>query len=193
MKFLLISLLVGTSVAVTAQTSSYSSLSSHINDDEKTLSIKISGEKDGRPVQYNRTFNVASLTKVQRDALKNRVLDSLGLGDAPNPPSPPSSLSPPSPPKPPRPENADQLLDETDSNVTFTCKTCADKGKLSISGEGFSMTREFEVSKGDKPVFPLGLSLEPGEYRLMYWQNKVLQIQSSFTVKAGQNNTVVVK
>jgi hypothetical protein len=184
MKLLLISLFIGTSLAATGQTSSYSSLSSHINDEEKTLSIRISGEKDGRPVQYNRTFNVASLTKVQRDALKNRVLDSLGLGDAPNPPSPPS---------PPTPKHPDQRLAEAESNVTFTCKTCTAKGKLSISGDGFSMTREFDSSKDDKPVFPFSLSLEPGEYRLMYWQNKVLQIQSSFTVKAGEKNTIVVK
>lgn len=187
MRFLLIGVFISASVAATAQTSSYSSLSSHINDDEKTLSIRISGEKDGRPVQYNQTFNVASLTKAQREALKNRVLDSLGLGQAPEPPAPPR------PPKPPKPESPDQLLDDTESNVTFTCKTCADKGKLSISGNGFSMTREFETSKGDKPVFPFSLSLEPGDYRLVYWQNKVLQIQSSFTVKAGEKNTISVK
>ena len=35
--------------------------------------------------------------------------------------------------------------------------------------------------------------LKPGEYRLMYWQNKVMQIQDTFTVKAGEPGEVRIK
>lgn len=81
----------------------------------------------------------------------------------------------------------------TPVTVTFSCETCTGKGKLMINGNGYSKTQEFTVKKGEKPAFPLELSLEPGEYKLTYWQNKVLQIQSSFTVKEGEATTVKVK
>ncbi len=64
------------------------SISHSINDNGKTLSIKVKGTVDGKPIDYNRTFDVSEMSKDQRDALKERVYDSLGL------PSPVAPLAP---------------------------------------------------------------------------------------------------
>jgi len=160
MKLFLLGFLVCSGFIVRAQTN----LMSQINDDGKTLSILIKGEKNGKPVEQTHSFNVVGMSNAQKDALKNRVLDSLGLGDRLVPPSP-------------------SMPNEGQPVITFTCGTCTGKGKLTISGNNFSTTHEFDLAKDAKPTFPFDLPLAPGDYRLMYWQNKVLQIQSSFTVK----------
>lgn len=175
----LICLGVGTSaIAQQSETSAYRQLSRSINDDGKTLVIQLSGERvDGQKIYYDRTFNVTDLSAEQRDALKNRVLDSLGV-NMPDPPKPPS------PPEP---------LSAGTETVTFACETCRGRTKLIISGPNFSSTRELNTTKEDKPAFPFELTLRPGEYRYEYWQNGVQQMQLPFTVKAGIENRVTVK
>ncbi|MBC8153902.1 MAG: hypothetical protein H7Z72_13415 [Bacteroidetes bacterium] len=168
-------LLLLTRFTAVAQSSEHSTLSTEINDDDKTYSIKIDGDRNGKPVHYNRTFSVAGMSAAQKESLKNRVLDSLGLGEAPPPPTPPGTTLATDPVK-----------------VTFVCPTCTGKTKLSISGNGFSAEREVEIEKG-KPAFPFALDMPPGTYQYTYWQNKVEQMQLPFTVKAGQENTVKVK
>ena len=66
----------------------HSSYSQSINDDGKKMSFKIKGNIDGKTVDYDRTFDVAGWSDKQKDQLKQRVYDSLGL-EAPVPPKPP--------------------------------------------------------------------------------------------------------
>jgi hypothetical protein len=175
MKSFLLLLFFGAVSSATAQQSTYSTTQSQINDDDKTLSIQIDGQRNGQPVKYNRSFNVAGLSKPQKEALKNRVLDSLGLGD-----SPPA----PETPRPP-------MGNDVQSSITFTCPTCTGKSKLMISGDGISITQESEGGKSK--LFPLRQALRPGNYRYTYWQNGVLQMELPFSVKAGESNDVKVK
>ena len=64
------------------------SINHNISDDGKKLSITIKGTVDGKPIDYNRTFDVTGMSKDDRNALKERVYDSLGLPTpvAPRPP-----------------------------------------------------------------------------------------------------------
>ena len=64
------------------------SITHSINDDGNRLSIIIKGTANGKPIDYNRVFNVSNMNTAERNALKERVYDSLGLS-APTPPHPP--------------------------------------------------------------------------------------------------------
>ena len=174
MRILLLGLLL-TSFITLAQTSVHSNLTTSINDDDKTYSIRIDGERNGKAIHYNRTFNVVGMSKEQKEAMKTRVLDSLGLGEAPPTPALPNTAGAPGIMK-----------------VTFSCLTCTGKTKITISGNGFSAEREIEDDK-NKPAFPFDLEMPPGSYRYEYRQNDVLQMQLPFVVKTDQKNTVLVK
>jgi hypothetical protein len=70
------------------------SINHNINDDGKTLSIKIKGTINDKPVDYDKTFDVSGMTKQQRDAIKRNVYDSLGLPDPTVPLAPLKPLAP---------------------------------------------------------------------------------------------------
>ncbi len=183
MKLLFLTLLLNIAFVATAQTSTstYSSTRSQINDNDKTLSIQIEGQRNGQQFAYNRTFNVRGMNRGEKDALKNRVLDSLGLGETP--------------PTPHRPLHVKQPVQaESDSRevpVTFTCPTCEGRVKLIVSGPT-NITEEFDAPK-KKGRFPRTMSLQPGAYYYEYWQNGVQQMHLPFIVKTGQQNEVTVK
>jgi len=75
----------------------------NISDDGKKLSIKINATKDGKSINYNRTFDVSGMNQSQREALTHRVFDSLGIDVpvAPVPPIPPVEPAAPLAPFPP--------------------------------------------------------------------------------------------
>lgn len=175
MKLFLACLLLSVSFSTQAQTSVHSNLSTVINDDNKTYSIQIDGDHDGKAIHYSRTFSVAGMSEEKKEALKSRVLDSLGLGETP----PPAALP-------------DGAIAPALVKVTFICPTCMGKTKLSVDGSGFSAEREIVIEK-NKPGFPFELDMPPGEYQYTYWQNRVEQMRLSFTVKAGEQNVVMVK
>lgn len=185
MKTFLTSLLLGLSAAALAQSSRHATTHTSINDDDQTLSIQVEGHVNGKEVSYNRRFNVTGLSSAQKDALKNSVFDSLGLGEAPKPPKPPK------PPVAPAAEPADEATGEV--AVTFTCKTCAGQMRLEVTGENFTLTRDVNAKGEDRRTFPMMVSMRPGAYRYQYWQNGVLQMQLPFTVKAGEASVVNVK
>jgi hypothetical protein len=193
----LISALLFFSLAATAQQSSISSLTTSINEDGKTMSIQVDGVRNGKALNYKLTFNTANLNHAQQEALKNRILDSLGIGQPANPPTlftlpMPSGGAMVQPPQPPTPSDNDIAGDK--EAVTFRCESCTGKIKLSVmsASEDYSFQKDTKIEK-NKRFFPYQLLLEPGDYRLVYHQNGVLQIQSTFTVKKGEDNTVVVK
>jgi hypothetical protein len=79
MKILYTFLLSACSIAVVAQTKTNKSrVSQRVSDDGKTMHITVTGDVDGRTVNYDRTFNVANLSQAEKTALKNRIADSLG-------------------------------------------------------------------------------------------------------------------
>lgn len=194
MKTFLTSLVLGLSVSALAQESRTAHTSTSINDDGQMMSIQVEGSVNGKDISYNRRFDVRGMTGADKEALKGRIYDSLGVGEPPKPPvppvppKPPVPASPPVPPTPPTPSTAP----EGSASLILQCDKCTGKGKLRITGEGFSMEREFK-NEGKQRAFPMQLTLNPGEYRYQYWQNGVLQMQLPFTVKEGETNVVTVK
>lgn len=177
MKPLLLLWFIGLNVFATAQTI-VKSMQTTAN--EETLSMHIVGTHHGRPFDHRIQFNVAGLTTTQRDSLHRqaiRALNQLGIADVPGVGklqfTPAAGVSSP--------------------EVIFRCETCIGKGRLEIYGNNYTSTRSFNTKRDAQPFFPYQSRLGAGEYRLVYMQNGVRQIQSSFTVKAGEANVVTVK
>lgn len=172
-----------------------------VNDDGKTLDVHYEINRNGKHVRYDRTFKVNGLSAAEKDRLVSRIEDSLGVNlTPPTPPTQPTSPTPPAPavaptpPTPLSPSDADDAPGANQVSVLFTCESCTGKIRLLIDSEtgDFSYAHSFSIDK-TKPLFPYQISLQPGPYRLKYYQNDVLQIQSTFTVKSDEKNTVVVK
>ncbi len=174
MKLVFAGLLLLASLTTFAQKPVHSNLNTSINDDDKTYSIRIDGDRDGKAIHFNQTFDVTGMSRAQKEIIKNRILDSLGLGEAPPTPAPLRTG-----------------MKSGTEKVTFVCPTCTGKTKITINGNGFSAERELDDN--DKPAFPFTLAMPPGTYRYEYRQNDVLQMQLPFTVKAGEENRVNVK
>ncbi|WP_342648456.1 hypothetical protein [Mucilaginibacter sp. CSA2-8R] len=80
MKILYTLILSACSVAVMAQTKTNRSRTSQkISDNGKTLQITVNGDVNGRTVNYDKTFDVANLNQAEKEALKQRIADSLGI------------------------------------------------------------------------------------------------------------------
>ncbi|GAB4010015.1 hypothetical protein GCM10028808_19940 [Spirosoma migulaei] len=98
------------------------SISRNINDDGKTLSIRVKGTVDDKPIDYDRTFDVSNLNKDERDALREHILDSLNVS-MPAPPRPPraprASLAPHAP-MPPRAPIAPRALRSPESTAIIS-------------------------------------------------------------------------
>jgi len=169
-----------------AQQSRTSNLRTSIDDDDKTMAIEVEGTANGKPISYNRRFRVAGMGEAEKEALKNRVFDSLGLGEAPRSPM----IAAP-PPAPRAFESGETVTEE--ATVTFVCKSCTGRIRLEVLGTNFSLTRESNSKNEAEKVFPMTVPMAPGEYRYTYWQNGVQQMQLPFTVKTGGKNEVVVK
>ncbi|WP_080241429.1 hypothetical protein [Spirosoma rigui] len=200
MKLLLTLVLLSAGTMALAQTSRQSTTSTTINDDGKTLSVQVDGQVNGQSIEYRRTFDVAQLSKRAKDDLKHRIFDSLGIGEpvTPLPPTPPPGRSSRarggvyySEPTEPMRDNDDAGIE---SKVTLQCASCTGKTKLVISRftDDYSVERDTKA-ESQKRFFPYELPLPPGEYRLSYYQNDVLQTQSTFTVTPGKDSTVVIK
>ena len=82
--------LFGISVAAIGQ--ERSSISRSINDNGKTLHIKIDVEQPSRDIHYDQEFDASGMSKEEKDALVSSIQDSLGVHVV---------VSPPRAPKPP--------------------------------------------------------------------------------------------
>lgn len=82
----------------------YSSISKSISDDGKTLDIKVSYKPKGEKTQhYENSFDIRNLTKNDKEALVNRIMDSLGIpNNAPPAPKAPEAPKGPEAPKAPK-------------------------------------------------------------------------------------------
>jgi len=148
------------------------------SNNDNTLAMTIVGKKDGRPFRHSLRFDVAGMTKVQRDSLYQQTLgalDMLGIRNVPGMKRP----------------GADTTV-QGDS-VVFRCETCGKKGELEVSSGNFLATRLINAKRDPGKRFPLTMHLSPGDYKLLYRQRGSREIQSSFSVKAGEQNVVTVK
>lgn len=91
MKILITLLLAASSFVASAQNKTKQSLHQDIDDDGKTMTINISGTSGGKAIQYYKQFDVAGMSKKVKDAMVNRITDSLGINRHNNPPEPPSA------------------------------------------------------------------------------------------------------
>lgn len=93
-------------VSLCASAQQHISINNSITDNGKNLSIVITGTVNGKPVDYNRTFDVSGMSKAQKHALQERVYDSLGLSSPAEPvaaPAPPAPIAPLAPVEPTEP------------------------------------------------------------------------------------------
>lgn len=82
--------LLGISVAAIGQ--ERSSISRSINDNGKTLRIKIDVEQSSRDIHYDQEFDASGMSKEEKESLISSIQDSLGVHVV---------VSPPRAPKPP--------------------------------------------------------------------------------------------
>jgi hypothetical protein len=88
MKIITTLLLSACTVMVMAQKNKQS-LHQDIDDDGKTLTIKINGTTDGKTISYRKQFNVAGMSQQAREAIVSRITDSLGIKRNVHTPVPP--------------------------------------------------------------------------------------------------------
>ena len=128
---------LSTSVAIAQH---QNSLSRSINDDGKTLSIRIKGTVDDKPIDYDRTFDVSGLTRDERDALREHVLDSLHVS-MPVPPKRPlgprAALAPRAPraPLPPVAPGHSESLTLMNSDQSVVSVTNGDNMAVAVGGK----------------------------------------------------------
>jgi len=118
----------------------HSSISRSINDDGKTLSIRVKGTVDDKPIDYDRTFNVSSLSKTERNALREHILDSLNVA-VPEPPKPPvaprAALAPRTPraPMPPTPPPHPESIDINSNDQTLVSVNTDNNLTVAVGGK----------------------------------------------------------
>ncbi|WP_153796209.1 lipoprotein 17-related variable surface protein [Foetidibacter luteolus] len=115
----------------------HSSLSQSIHENENKLTIKIKGDIDGKKVDYYRTFNITGFSKQQREELKERVFDSLGIAPpaAPVAPAPPAVAAPTiesTPPEPPVAATAPEIAAAPSVKLTAPPKAPKAPGAPSV-------------------------------------------------------------
>jgi phenylpyruvate tautomerase PptA (4-oxalocrotonate tautomerase family) len=94
MKIIATIVLSACSLMALAQHKTQQSLHQDIDDDGKTLTINISGTTGGKAIQYYKQFNVAGMSKQVKEAMINRITDSLGVNRHNNPNVPPTVPAP---------------------------------------------------------------------------------------------------
>ena len=98
-KFSLLLLLAAlTTGAMAQEKKEYTNISKSISDDGKKLDIKISFKARGEKTQhYENSFDISKLSKTEKEALVNKIMDSLGVPN--HTPTAPKAPEPPKAPK----------------------------------------------------------------------------------------------
>jgi len=148
-----------------------------------TLSMNIVGKRDGRPFRHTLRFDMAGMTKMERDSLYQQTLRTLGILGISNVPGLKKADL----------EGTGSHVAVQNSKITFRCETCTGRGRVEIYGNDFMSTRSFNTKRDTQPFFPLTMQLGSGEYMLMYWQNGERQKQLMFSVKTDEEKVVTVK
>jgi hypothetical protein len=170
--------------------STTSNLSTSISDDDKELSIQIKGTMNGKKIDFDRTYNIANLSKKEKNKLIHSIEDSLGIKlniDTPPippvPPVPPVAPVPPVPPLPPVPPigpDAIGVYSAVDAKsqknhfvkgmpeIQVSCENCPAKGTFSLISADKNNYVEYSFREEDKDVFPLTFKAKPGRYFFRY-------------------------
>ncbi|MVN91867.1 hypothetical protein [Mucilaginibacter aquatilis] len=144
MKALFTLLSLSVCLTAAAQKNSKHDLMESIHDDGKIMHVEISGDVNGKAVNYNKKFDIKGLSTAEKDALTQRIADSLGIKSSHKPVKPiaPNGngyyTQPPVPPAPPTPPNA---LHIRTRDI-----------KSSINDDGDTMYLKFNGTYNDKPV-----------------------------------------
>lgn len=78
----------------------FAKISKSISDDGKNLDIKVTYRIKGEKQQhYERSIPIDGMSKEDKQALIDRIMDSLGVPNNTPPPPPPKAPEPPKPPK----------------------------------------------------------------------------------------------
>ncbi|GAB3916616.1 hypothetical protein [Larkinella terrae] len=59
-------------------------LQTRLVDNGQTLSIRINGHQDGRKIQFDRTFDISNRNVLEKEMIKYRAFQSVGLTLPPN-------------------------------------------------------------------------------------------------------------
>ena len=146
MKALITILLSTACLSAMAQKNSKDNLSESIHDDGKTMSVKITGDVNGRSVNYSNNFNVKGMSTAQKDALTQHIADSLGIKSSHRP-------TPPTPPTTDRRVYAFTAPDASAAPKAPGTKIYEHRDiKSSINDDGETMYLKFKGTVGDKPV-----------------------------------------
>ncbi len=195
MKFIFAVLLIATGVITRAQSPVGKTVNMTIEEDDKTLSIQVDNQRNGRTVNYKRTFDIAGMSQSEKEILKNRVQDSLGVYDPLRSAQPPvitahyTSQPPVSPTLP-----TDVLTNADQVTVTFCCEACNGPRQLLVisATDRYSIEQDVNADLA-RYFFSYRLLLKPGTYRLLYYQQDRVNRQSTFMVNPGKENTVIIK
>jgi hypothetical protein len=180
--------------------STRSSLSTSISDDDKELSIQIKGTVNGKYINFDRTYDVAKLSKKEKEKLKNSIMDSLGVS-MPTPPTPPLPPTPPVPPTPPHSPNMIGVYSEKYpskeenhypkgmAEIRVTCDKCPTKGKFSLISTDKNSHVIISFDEDDKDSFPLIFKAKDGRYTFKYEYGNT-SFSETLTLK---KNDVIIK
>ncbi len=152
MKILYTLLLSACSMAVIAQTkTNRSRTSQRISDDGKTMHFSISGDVNGSPIDYDKSFNVTNLSQAEKDALKQRISDSLGIAIAntryKTAVTKASIQMPPLPPVPPVPATPALSTSKSQKTQDLSTGVYDDNGTMQVEVKGYQAQKYFNYSR----------------------------------------------
>lgn len=170
-------------------------LNRSIDDDGKTLSIRVQGTVNGKAVDFDKTFDVADLDKEERAELREKILDSIGAGNineiqkaprsrkggsvsvAPDVPAPPSEPVVAYMPNDMNPnstwsEDASEQTEKKDAALPFTklVKFNSESGELFLK---YSFTKENDEFIYEKTVNAAGKSEEERQRIIDNFENEI--------------------
>jgi hypothetical protein len=129
----LLTLIILSSVTSLAFSQERFSGSKSIDDNGSDFSIQVNGAVHGKRIHYAYTFSVQGLSKSERNALADRILDSLGVGKIESPTAPLPPVEPIAPGFGPAPQQAEVSgLPHYGTTVT---RNDADKGGFVASDD----------------------------------------------------------
>lgn len=194
---LLLALFLCTGGVFAQNKSTTASLHTSISDDDKELSISVKGIINGKYVNFDRTYDVAKLSKNEKDKLTHSIMDSLGV-NLPAPPPPPTPFSPPMPPHSPdvigvyseeSKSKEEHRYPKSMAEIRVTCEKCPAKGTFSLVSTDKNSRVVISFDEDDKESFPLIFKAKDGRYTFKY-EYENTSFSETLTLKKGD---IIVK
>jgi len=142
-------------LSLTAFAQERSTISRSVNDDGKTLHIKIDIESSERTVHYDRSFDATAMGKDEKQALVRQIQDSLGVHVV---------VQPPRPPRPARYESGEWTASNgksTPGNVIVAPDGTSYKKTVVEDGENGRLKLRYEYKlDGEEHIFERTINLQ---------------------------------